>query len=277
MPASATSCAPTAAEIMPETVFDMAAAADPTSEDALLGGRLVLRQPVRGHRFGHDAVLLAAGTPGQAGEHAIELGAGVGAAGLALARRVEGLAVTLVELDPNLAALAHDNAARNSLGDRVRAVCLDVAAEQAEFFAAGLGPHSADHVLMNPPFNTPHNPPRDPARRLARAASPDSLGRWLDAARRLLRPHGSLTLIWRADGLADVLVALTAGFGAIAIMPVYPKPGTAAVRALVRATKDSHAPLSLVPGLMLADADNKPTAQAQAILREGAALVFAVP
>jgi tRNA1(Val) A37 N6-methylase TrmN6 len=252
----------------------MAAAADPTSEDALLGGRLVLRQPVRGHRFGHDAVLLAAATPARAGEHAIELGAGVGAAGLALARRVEGLAVTLVELDPNLAALAHENAARNSLGNRVRAVCLDVAAAPAEFFAAGLSPDSADRVLMNPPFNTPQNPSPDPGRQLARAASPDSLRRWLDAARRLLRPHGSLTLIWRADRLADVLVALTAGFGAIAIMPVYPKPGTAAIRVLMRATKDSHAPLSVLPGLMLADVDNKPIAQAQAILRDGAALVF---
>ena len=255
----------------------MAAAADPTSEDALLGGRLVLRQPLRGHRFGHDAVLLAAATPAQDGEHAIELGAGVGAAGLALARRVEGLAITLVELDPNLTALAHENAARNSLGDRVRAVCLDVAAEPAEFSAAGLGPHSADHVLMNPPFNAPHNPSSDRARRLARAASPDGPGRWIDAARWLLRPRGSLTLIWRADRLADVLGALTANFGAIAIMPVYPKPRTAAIRVLMRATKNSHAPLALLPGLMLADADSKPTAQAETLLRDGAALVFAAP
>jgi tRNA1(Val) A37 N6-methylase TrmN6 len=255
----------------------MTAAADPTSEDALLGGKLVLRQPLRGHRFGHDAVLLAAATPAQAGEHAVELGAGVGAAGLALARRVEGLAVTLVELDRNLTALARDNAARNLLSERVRAGCLDIAAEPAEFAAAGLGPDSADHVLMNPPFNAPHNPSPDRARRLARAAPPGMLGQWIDTAARLLRPHGTLTLIWRADGLADVLVALTAGFGAIAIIPVYPKPGAAAIRVLTRATKDSHAPLALLPGLILADSDNKPTAPAQAILRDGAALIWTAP
>ena len=258
-------------------VSDKAGAADPISEDALLGGRLVLRQPLRGHRFGHDAVLLAAATPARAGEHAIELGAGVGAAGLALARRVERLAVTLVEIDPKLTALAHENATGNSLGERLRAVCLDVAAEPAQFAAAGLGPDSADHVLMNPPFNAPHNPSPDRARRLARAASPDSLGRWIDAAARLLRRDGTLTLIWRADRLADVLAALTSGFGAIAIVPVYSKPGTAAIRVLMRATKDSHAPLSLLPGLTLAAADNKPTAQTEAILRDGAALVFAAP
>ncbi len=61
-----------------------------TSEDAVLGGRLRLRQPLRGHRVGHDAILLAAATGGRAGEHAVDLGAGVGAAGLALAARVGG-------------------------------------------------------------------------------------------------------------------------------------------------------------------------------------------
>jgi tRNA1(Val) A37 N6-methylase TrmN6 len=252
----------------------MAAAADQTSEDALLGGKLVLRQPLRGHRFGHDAVLLAAATPARVGEHAIELGAGVGAAGLALARRVEGVAVTLIELDSNLAALARENAARNALADRVRVFCLDVAAPLAQFSDAGLAPGSADYVLMNPPFNAPHKPSPDQARRLAHAASPGILARWIDTAARLLPPQGALTLIWRADGLADVLAALDPAFGAIAIMPVYPKPGAAAIRVLVSAAKTSNAPLSLLPGLVLTDIDNKPSAQADTILRDGAALAL---
>ncbi|MGN6750898.1 MAG: tRNA1(Val) (adenine(37)-N6)-methyltransferase [Xanthobacteraceae bacterium] len=250
----------------------MAAATEPTSEDALLGGKLVLRQPLHGHRFGHDAVLLAAATPARTREHAIELGAGVGAAGLALARRVEGLAVTLVELDPSLAALAQENAKRNLLSERVRAVCLDAASPAAQFAAAGLHPDAADHVLMNPPFNAPHNPSPDRARRVARAASPGALVQWIETAARLLRAGGGLTLIWRADGLADVLAALTAGFGAIAVVPVYPKPQAPAIRVLIRATRDSQAPLVILPGLILAGSDNKPTAQAHAILREGAVL-----
>src|SRR5262245_65885300 len=94
---------------------------DTLTDDAALGGRLRLRQPARGHRFGHDAILLAAATPAAAGEVAIDLGAGVGAAGLALAQRVAGLAVRLVEIDPALAALAGANAARNGMGARVSA------------------------------------------------------------------------------------------------------------------------------------------------------------
>src|SRR3954467_7217123 len=94
--------------------------AEDFTEDAVLGGRLVLRQPRRGHRVGHDAILLAAATDAQAGDHAGGVGAGIGAAALALAQRVEGLTVWLVEIDPTLTALAADNAARNHLAARVR-------------------------------------------------------------------------------------------------------------------------------------------------------------
>src|SRR3977135_174455 len=98
------------------------------SEDAVLGGRLRLKQPRRGHRVGHDAILLAAARPAGAGgaggglrggvggagpagagDAVVDLGAGVGAAGLALATRVGGTAVTLVEIDADLAALAAEN------------------------------------------------------------------------------------------------------------------------------------------------------------------------
>jgi tRNA1(Val) A37 N6-methylase TrmN6 len=249
----------------------------PVTEDAVLGGRLVLRQPLRGHRVGHDAILLAAATGAAAGERAVELGAGVGAAGLALALRVPGLALTLVEIDPALAALAADNIRRNRLDDRVRAVVLDATAPPRAFAAASLPPGCAACVLMNPPFNdrARRNASPDPARRLAHVASPGGIAPWLRAAARLLGPRGRLTLIWRADGLADVLAALARGFGAMTVQPVHPRSDAPAIRVLVRAVKGSRAPLALLPPLILADADGRPSAQADAVLRHGAALPLA--
>jgi tRNA1(Val) A37 N6-methylase TrmN6 len=243
-----------------------------TSDDAVLGGRLVLRQPLRGHRVGHDAILLAAATSAQSGDHAVDLGAGVGGAGLALARRIAGVAVTLVDIDPALTALAAGNAQRNGLSDRVRAVCLDVESSAAEFAAAGLAPGSATSVLMNPPFNVAQQPSPDQARRLAHAAAATTLERWLHTAARLVRADGAVTLIWRADGLAEVLAALSKDFGAITVLPVHPKPGAAAIRVLVRASKGNRAPLALLPGFLLADVDSKPTAAAEAVLRKAEAL-----
>ena len=234
----------------------------PTSDDAVLGGRLLLRQPLRGHRVGHDAILLAAATGGKAGEHAVEFGAGVGAAGLALALRVPGATVTLVEIEPALCALAEHNLSRNGFAGRVRVVCADV--EQRPIPA-----NAADRVLMNPPFNDPrrHNVSPDANRRRAHAGDPALLARWTAAAAHALREAGVLTLIWRADDLDMVLAALRPAFGAIAVQPVLPRGDTPPIRVLVRAVKGvawerhDHTPL------VLNDAAGRPTPEADAILR----------
>jgi tRNA1(Val) A37 N6-methylase TrmN6 len=244
------------------------------TEDGVLGGRLVLRQPRNGHRVGHDAILLAAACSAKSGQNWVDLGAGVGAAGLAVARRIEGLNLTLVEIDPRLAGLARDNATINDLAGRVAVVCADVA-DSDRLVAHGLERGAADGVLMNPPFNAAHNPSPDLARRLAHIRSDETLPQWLDTAACLLRPSGILTLIWRADGLQELLAALARDFGAVTVLPVHPKPQSAAIRMLVRAVKGSNAPLSLLPGFVLADADGKPSAAAESVLRHGAALPLA--
>ena len=245
----------------------MASDAAEWTTDRVLGGRLSLRQPRRGHRVGHDAILLAAATAARDGDHAVDLGAGVGAAGLALAARVPRLAVTLVEVDPALADLCAENIERNGLGDRTRAVMLDVTGAATAFDAARLSAGTATHVLMNPPFNDPARQRVSPDDTRSLAHSGAGLGPWVRAASRLLEPRGILTLIWRADGLADVLGTLAGGFGGIAVLPVHPRPGAPAIRILVRATKASRGPLSLLPGLVLAEADGAPTPEAEAVLR----------
>src|SRR5262249_7077258 len=149
-PGSATSFVPMSAEV---------------TEDAALGGRLRLKQPRRGHRVGHDAILLAAACPARAGERAVDLGAGVGAAGLALALRVEGVEVGLFGADGGVAGLAGQNAQLSGRRAGVSRAVLDVAAPARAFGAAGLGPESAARVLMNPPFNDPARQRASPDRR----------------------------------------------------------------------------------------------------------------
>jgi tRNA1(Val) A37 N6-methylase TrmN6 len=244
------------------------------TDDAVLGGRLRLKQKRRGHRVGHDAILLAAATTARAGDRAVDLGAGVGAAGLALAVRVADVEVTLVELDPELAEIAAANIMRNRLQSRARAVMLDVAASADEFAGHGLLAGEADHVLMNPPFNDSvrQNVSPDPGRATAHAAAGGLLALWTETAARLLHSAGTLTLIWRADGLAEVLAALDGRFGGVAVMPVHGRAGQPAIRVLVGASKGSRAPLTLHQALLLNDEEGCPTAAAEAVLREGAAL-----
>ena len=253
-------CGPMAAE----TAFAI-------TEDAVLGGRLRLRQPKKGHRVGHDAILLAAATGAQAGEQAVDLGAGIGSAGLAVAARVAGVHVTLVEIDAALAKLAAENIALNRFDDRANALQADVEN------LTGLVPGSFDRVLMNPPFNDAArlNASPDPRRRLAHVAASGLLSRWAAAAASLLKPSGTLTLIWRADGLAEVRAALDGSFGRLAILPVLPKEGADPIRVLVRAVRGGTGAETVYPALALNDADNKPTAAAEAVLRGGEALSLA--
>ncbi len=126
------------------------------TDDIFLGGKLRLLQPARGHRAGHDAMLLAASAPSDA-RRAVDLGAGVGAAGLALAVRIENAEVILVEIDPAAAALAARNAARQQpdLSARITVVTADVATLGRPSGPALPAARTADLVLMNPPFNDP--------------------------------------------------------------------------------------------------------------------------
>ena len=66
--------------------LESAAIADGLTEDRWLGGRLVLVQPKRGHRVGTDAALLVAAAGDARQGRIVDVGAGVGAVGLALAR-----------------------------------------------------------------------------------------------------------------------------------------------------------------------------------------------
>jgi tRNA1(Val) A37 N6-methylase TrmN6 len=221
------------------------------SEDDFLGGKLRLKQPKRGHRAGHDAVLLAVATPARTGERVVDLGAGVGAAGLAVASRIKGIDLVLVERDGALVDIARANLAANNL--RGRAVALDAAASAAAFAAAGLRPDSVDRVLMNPPFNDPsrYQASPDPMRRAAHEDDDETLASWMRSVRRLLKPAGTVSLIWRAEEIGRVLAALESGFGALMVLPVYPRPDAAAIRILVRATKGSRGPTALLPGIVL--------------------------
>lgn len=246
-----------------------------TTDDRVLGSKLLLRQPASGHRAGHDAILLAAATSARPGQRVVDFGAGVGTAGLAVAKRVNGLSLALIEINPDFADLARHNVEANGLAAEV--ITLDLASS-AEFFAAsGLPPDSADVILMNPPFNDParHRASPDKTREIAHVATEDTLATWIHAARRVLKSNGVLTMIWRADGIADVLAALDRGFGSLALMPVHGDASAPAIRILVRAVKGGRAPAAIHPGIALRDAKGAPDAHIQHILEGQAVLPWA--
>jgi tRNA1(Val) A37 N6-methylase TrmN6 len=181
----------------------------------------------------------------------------------------------LVEIDDALAELARDNAALNAIDADVRV--LDIEADTAAFAAASLSPDSTDIVMMNPPFNDAarHRASPDAARANAHVAREASLERWVHAGRRILKSGGALTLIWRADGIAEVLSALDRGFGSLAIQPVHGEAGAPAIRILVRAIKGGRAPTQILPSLMLRDESGLPNKAVSEVLAGNGVLALA--
>ncbi len=248
---------------------------DRFTEDLFLDGRLLLRQPARGHRIGTDALLLAAASPAKG--RVCDLGSGVGAVGLALLMGGAREAV-LVEREPVFAALAGENIARGGFEGRARLAALDLFDRKAVLAEPLLADQSFDAVATNPPYDQSLAGRRTPSalKLAAHAMAGGTLHDWLKVAARLLRDGGTFTMIHRADRLGDVLEALPARLGGIVVRPVQPQAEAAATRILVAATAGSRAALTLLPPFVLHEGDGGFTAEAARVHR-GFATIAMLP
>jgi tRNA1(Val) A37 N6-methylase TrmN6 len=241
------------------------------TEDSFLGGALTVLQPKAGYRAGMDAVLLGAAIPAVAGQTILDVGCGVGTAGLCLARRVSDIRVCGLEVQPAIHALAETNACRNGLSDRVEFVRGDVRAK-----GGVLAARSFDHVISNPPYI-----PEDKGRVSGLAHADKSkresevdLAEWIDAMLYWVRERGYITVIHRADRLHEILGLLSPRIGAIRVCPVWPKRGRDANRVVVQGRREAKAGITLSPGIVVRLEDDTVSAEMEEIQRHGRGLVF---
>ena len=237
------------------------------SHDAFLCGRLHLWQPKQGYRAATDPVLLAAACPAKPGQLVLDLGCGAGAAALCLAARVKDLRLSGLELQPDYADLARQNAAENGIGLTV------VTGDLTDIpTALRIG---FDHVIANPPYYPRGGTPSPQAGRDIALRAETPLSVWVSTAARRLVPGGWLTLICGADGLPEVLSALGPTLGSASVLPLAPRENRPALRVILRARKGGRAAFRLQSPLVLHagpahDGDRESyTARAYAVLRDG--------
>ncbi len=244
------------------------------TRDAFLDGRLQLWQPRDGYRAGLDPVLLAASIPARPGDAVLELGCGGGTGLACLGRRVPGLGLTGVELQPAYAALARQNLAENALPAEIH--CADITDLPPD-----LRQRSFDHVFANPPFFDPKSSMRadDAGRGLARAG-PTPLHAWVQAAARRTKPGGCVTLIQRIERLPELLGAMDDSLGSLQLLPLAPRRDAAPRLMLVRGRKNGraafrfHAPVTLHCDEQAQINGKNYTPQITAVVRDAAALSF---
>ena len=240
----------------------------PLTEDRLLGGRVKIRQPRHGFRVSMDTVMLSAAVPCGDGDRVLEPGAGVGGAALALAARVPGCGVVGLESQRALVGIAGENVRLNGMSERVDIVVGDLASPPSRL---ALG--AFDHVMMNPPFNEAGraHAPAEASRAASHVEGEAGLDDWVAFGISMLRSMGTLTLVHRADRLADVLGALQGRAGEIVVFPLWPRrDGSPAKRIVVRARRGTAAPLRIAQGLVLHERDGGFTPEADRIFHGGA-------
>ncbi|HEY8572148.1 tRNA1(Val) (adenine(37)-N6)-methyltransferase [Phenylobacterium sp.] len=237
---------------------------DDITEDGVLDGKVRLRQPARGYRAGLDAALLAAACDAREGQRVLEAGCGAGGALLAAAVRRPGARFVGLERDPAAATLARENLALNGLSERAEVIEGDVA---VRFSSLGLA--HFDAAMANPPFFDDPAALRSPAaERRAAWMADDGLETWIGFLSKAVREGGTITLVHRADRLADILGLLAPKAGSAQVRPVHPFADEPAKRVLVRAIKTGKAPMRVLPPLVLRErTGDKHTAEAEAILR----------
>lgn len=254
----------------------MAEPAIGASAGALLGGRVRLRQPAVGYRVAIDPVLLAAAVPARDGETVLDVGAGVGAAALCLAARVPGARVVGLEMQRELARLAAENVIENAFDERIDVLIGDLKRPPPK-----LGPRSFDHVFANPPYQEAERarPSPDPLKAASNVEGEAKLADWLAFCLTMAKSGGTVTVIHRADRLPALLAGLAPRTGGLVVYPIWPRdpafaPDVAAKRVIVQARVGSRAPLRLLGGLIVHDADGRYTDAAETVLRHAGALAL---
>lgn len=244
---------------------------DELSDDKFLCGRLRLLQPLKGYRAATDPVLLAAACPARPGDSVLDLGCGAGAASLCLGLRVPDLALSGLEVQPDYAELARQNALRNGIAIEVHDG--DLARMPKALLC------DFDHVIANPPYYGSGGSPSPVAGRARAMQVQTPLAEWVATAARRLRPGGWLTLIMITEGLPEVLSAMSPRLGSAAVLPLAPREGRPAPRVLVQARKGGRAPFRLLSPFVIhqgaahdGDRENY-TPAANAVLRDGADLL----
>ena len=240
-----------------------------TDEITVLGQKVrLLQMPAgAGFRTSLDSVMLAAAVPAKSGDKVLDMGAGVGGATFCLLHRVEGIHVTGIEWESTYYDLALRNITLNNAHGKADFIHSDIRDFGVE------GKPIYHHVMVNPPFNEAgqHLPSSDEvkAKALGHLDSDLTLEDWILAGFRLLKSGGSLTIIYPTSGTDKIIRAMGKKFGAIEIIPLWPRAGVDSKRVIIRAIKGRHTPCIIRAGLVLHEVDGRYTVEADKVLRDG--------
>ena len=226
---------------------------DNVTIDELQNYGLRIIQPRHGYRFSLDPLLLCDFSECAVGGRVVDLGAGCGVIPLVLARKDEAARIVGVEFQHEMAELATRNVLLNGLAGRIEIVEADIISLRKLFPVS-----SFDLVVANPPYRKPGSGKISPGagRDRARHESTAGLAEFLMAAKYLVKPAGSICLIYHTSRLADCLAeSERQRLAPVRLRFVHGSPEAEARMFLVELVKGRKGELTVLPPCFVAARD----------------------
>ncbi len=238
-----------------------------SNENYLLNKKVKIYQPEGFYRASSDAVWLSAAVNKvKKGDNILDVGSGTGAVSLCLAERFKNseISITGIELQSVLAESATHSAIANGFKF--------VNFINSNIFQNDLKPCSFAHVITNPPYAENDMPSPNKSKATAHNFQYADLSGWLNFCIKMLKPQGCFYIINRAEALEEIIRCISGKVGKIEVIPLYSKTSQKAKRIIIRAQKDSKAPLVVHSGIIVHNDDGSYSDKAEKILRLGEAI-----
>lgn len=178
-------------------------------------------------KVGTDGVLLGAWAQATGCARILDIGTGTGLVALMLAQRYPTATVKAVEIEPEAARQAKENAAKSPFADRVEVLCADARQlpDSEKFDCIVCNPPYFDEVLKSP----------DSARATARHNDSLTLQNLLQTSSKLLENNGLLQLILPATHANTIIeLAKEYAFAPERLTHVFPTPQSGEKRTLLQ-------------------------------------------
>ena len=232
-----------------------------TTKNKILNGNLTIYQPKNGFRIGLDSILLGASVGHF--NNCIELGSGVGAVTLFLAKRFPKSKIVGIEKNSDLIDLAKKNVSLNNFDNlKIEYFCEDI----KNIKSLSQLNNSFDRVVMNPPYFDGNTVLKSTNKMSSQAKYENEINKWFEAAYRKLKPRGYLNFIFRAEYLNIVINCMKDKWGDIKVYPLWPKVDKYSKLLLIQAKKNAKTGVNLLPGLVLHNNDGTYTETCNKIL-----------
>lgn len=221
-----------------------------TDDTIALRGAGVVRitQPVKGHRFTLDSILLADFCRIKPKDRVLEPGAGTGVISLLLAKKQPRAVFTAVEVQPQLADLCKQNIGDNSLDGRITMIAGDL-----RRLSATLDAGSVSVIVANPPYIKDGTGRASPyvTRQIARHDRTASLESWLNL-HSFLKNSGRYCLVFPAARLAELVALMKRRkLEPKRLRLVHPFQDRLASFALIEAVKEGGTGIEVSPPLVI--------------------------